>query len=133
MKNRFFQAALVSGAAMLLSAATAFPLFGAVRPGSIDVLYHSKVENGPYLAPGQYKVELAKNTRSPEVLFYQDGKVVAEAPANLVDRSKKTDQTKVYYNTADGQHFITQIDLRGSTENIMFNSAKPGMAGNSGS
>lgn len=93
------------------------------RSGRIDVLYPSRLANGPNLQPGTYKVELASNATSPEVMFYQDGKLVAQAPAKLVDDGRKNDETKVYYNTAGQQHVITEIDLQGWEQKVMFNTS----------
>jgi hypothetical protein len=61
------------------------------------------------------------NNPSSEVMFYQNNKLVAQAPAKLVDSGKKNDQTEVYYNTAGKEHVITQIDIQGWTRKVMFN------------
>ena len=127
MRNRFWQAFLVAGTALFLTTATAFPLFAKgnnhFKSGQIHVIYQSQVANGTALEPGNYKVELDNQTSSPKVLFYQQGKLVAQAPAKLVDQTKKNEETEVFYSKAGSEHVITQIDLQGWTQNVIFNTS----------
>jgi hypothetical protein len=124
MNNRFGQAVLITGIVLFLTIATASPLFARTsshtKSGDIDVIYPSKIASGPELQPGTYKVELDSKATSPEILFYQNSKLVAQAPAKLVDEGKKSDQTEVFYSTVGSEHVITQIDLQGWTQEVMF-------------
>lgn len=127
MKNRISQTLLIAATTLFLSTAAAFPLLGSARSGSLDLAHAAQVANGPNLPAGHYRVELAQNTSKPEVLFYRQGKLVAQAPtAQLVERTKKSDMNKVYFNTASGKRVITQLDLKGWTQNIVFNSPNKG-------
>jgi hypothetical protein len=123
MRHHLWKAVLVAGTALFLTAATAFPLFAKtsnhLKSGQIDVIYPVEVANGHTLRPGNYKVELDNKTSSPKILFYQEGKLVAQAPAKLVDESKKNDQTEVFYKAAGNGHVIAQIDLQGWKQNVV--------------
>ena len=64
---------------------------------------------------------LNNNSPTPEIGFYQNGKLVAQVPAKLVDQGKKINETKIYYDTrgADTQ-VITEMDLSGWREKVLF-------------
>src|SRR5690242_18701678 len=97
--------------ALSLGSAMAKP--GIVKCKTVDVVYQSKLGNGPELQPGQYKVEVNEASTTPEVMFYQDGKLVAKAPVKLVDMGKKADATEIDYNQASHQQVITSMRLDG--------------------
>jgi hypothetical protein len=129
MKTRVGAILLAAATASFLAASTAFARFGKgshPKSGEITVIYPSKIANGPELKPGTYKVEVNDHTSSPQVAFYQDGKLVAQVPAKLVDQGKKLDTTQVYYDTVGNDRVITQIDLQGWTQKVMFGSSSSG-------
>jgi hypothetical protein len=73
------------------------------------------------LQSGEYKVVLNNNSTTPEIGFYQDGKLVAQVPAKLVDQGKKINETKIYYDTRGANtQVITQMDLSGWREEVLF-------------
>jgi hypothetical protein len=80
----------------------------------------AKVGNGPELQAGTYRVEVVKNQDSVEVHFYQEGEVVATAPAVLAKEAAKSNFTKVYSEKVDGGQMITKIWLQGSKESLVF-------------
>jgi hypothetical protein len=125
MRNRFYRTVLVAVTASLLTAGTALARSAekSSRPksGQIDVIYPSKIAAGPELQPGTYTVELGEHASSPEIMFYQNGKLVGQAPAQLVDNGKKTSETEVDYDTAGNERVITEIRLRGWTQKVVFN------------
>lgn len=124
MRNYSFQTVLIAVTAFLMAAAPALARRAATssrtESGQVNLIYTSRIANGPELKAGTYKVELARNAGAPEVMFYQDGKLMGKAPAKLVTESKKIGQTEIQYNTADNQHFITAIDLHGWRQGLKF-------------
>jgi hypothetical protein len=128
MRNQFCRVALIAVTACLLGASTAWARFpgtsGHTESGHINLIYTSRIVNGPELKAGTYKVELPRNASSPEVMFYQNGKLMGKAPAKLISEGKKIDQTEIQYNTAGNQHVITQIDVRGWRQELKFPSAQ---------
>ncbi len=94
---------------------------GVAKSDQVNIIYETRVGNGPTLKPGVYKLAVINDPQSPKVQFYQNGKRVAEVPAKLVSQSKKNPETEVYYNTVGkDDHVLTEIRLNGWTENIMF-------------
>ena len=122
MTNRFFRMALIAATMSFLGAGTALAKSSHSKTVRIDVLYPSRIANGSELKPGNYKMEVANNATKPEVMFYENNKLVAQAPAQLVAGEKSAD-TEVHYTTTGDEHVITQIDLKGWTEKVMFNSS----------
>lgn len=127
MKNYFCRMALISCAALFLAGIPALARSGHYKTVQVQILYPSLVSNGTHLTPGTYNVEVAENTKSPEVMFYRHNKLVAQAQAQLVNTSTKSSQTELHYSTEGGQHVLTQLDLRGWMGKVMFNG--PGSAG----
>jgi hypothetical protein len=109
---------LLLGMTMALLCAAAL---GVAKSDQVNIIYETRVGNGPTLKPGVYKLAVINDPQSPKVQFYQNGKRVAEVPAKIVSQNKKNPETEVYYNTVgkDG-HVLTEIRLNGWTENIMF-------------
>ena len=91
------------------------------KSATVDIDQTARISGGPTLKSGEYRVVLNNNSSTPEVGFYQNGKLVAQVPAKLVDQGKKFDETKIYYATkgADTQ-VITQMDLSGWREKVLF-------------
>ncbi len=128
MRNHLYRVALIAASVIFLTAATVWARSSKTgdrtESGQVVVIYRSRVANGPELKPGTYKVKLTPNASSPEVMFYQNGKLVAKAPVTLVNQSKKIDQTEIQYNTAANQHVITQIDVHGWRQKMNFPASK---------
>jgi hypothetical protein len=125
----FYQIALIAVAATFLALRPRCgrghprPAITPSQPRS-KIIYASRIANGTELQPGTYKVELTPNASSPELIFYQEGKLVAKAPVTLVNEGKKIDQTEIQYNTAADQHVITEIDVHGWRQEIKFRTSK---------
>ncbi|HEV2425578.1 MAG TPA: hypothetical protein VGZ29_12190 [Terriglobia bacterium] len=66
---------------------------------------------------------MTENTKSPEVMFYRHNRLVAKTQAQLVNTGTKNGETELHYDTAGNRHTLTQLDLKGSTGKVMFNSA----------
>jgi hypothetical protein len=97
----------------------------------IDVLFPATVGKTLKLKPGNYKIDVVNNTKSPMVKFYtNDGKLVGQAPAKLVNESRKNDQTQVDYKTvASNDQAITEISPGGWKENLYFSQSTANKAG----
>jgi hypothetical protein len=96
------------------------------KTNRIDVLYPTMVGKTLKLKPGNYKIDVVNNKKSPAVKFYNNyGKLVGQAPVKLVNESKKNDQTQVDYNKlASNDHAITEIRLRGWKQSLHFPNPK---------
>jgi hypothetical protein len=92
----------------------------------VDVLYSAMVGKTLKLKPGNYKIDVVNNKKSPAVKFYNTyGKLVGQAPVKVVNESKKNDQTQVDYSTvASDNHAITEIRLQGWKQNLFFPNPK---------
>lgn len=89
--------------------------------GHVDLIYKGKVGQSLTLAPGKYKVVVAANAPSPKAAFYQNGKLKGAVPVHVVASAQKNNQTEVYYNSpVNNVRAITQIDLNGKRNHIMF-------------
>jgi hypothetical protein len=92
----------------------------------IDVLYPATVGKTLKLKPGNYKIDVASNLKSPAVKFYnKEGKLLGQAPVKLVNEARKNDQTQVdYTRIASNDHAITEISPGGWKENLYFSHSK---------
>jgi hypothetical protein len=133
MRNYFGQATLIVVTVICLTAATAWArssrTSSQTESGNVNLIHTSRIGNGPELKAGTYKVELAKNASSPEVMFYQNGKLTGKARPHLVSEAKKIDQTEIQYNTAGNQHVVTEIDVRGWRQELKFSSLQSAAMG----
>lgn len=136
MRNYYCRMARMAGvasmacAAFFMAASPALARSGHFKTVQVQILYPSQIGNGTQLKPGSYRVEVAENTKSPEVMFYRRNKLVAETQGRLVDTGKKNSQTELDYNTGAGnQHVLTQLELRGWTGNVVFNSSNAASSG----
>jgi hypothetical protein len=97
---------MLAAAGILVAASMAFAKFPSLdfgrsskKSADVDIYQTGRIRGGPTLQSGEYKVVLNNNSTTPEIGFYQNGKLVAEVPAKLVDQGKKINETKVYYDT----------------------------------
>ena len=125
IRSYLSQAALIAVTATFLTAATAWAgTSNHHESGNVDLIYASRIVNGPMLKAGTYRVELVSKASSPEVMFYQDGKLMGKAQPKLVNEAKKIDQTEIQYNTAGNKHVITEIDVHGWRQELKFPSSQ---------
>ena len=119
MKNRFLICLLGAGMAVALSAGMAL-----AKTSTVQFAYPARLGNGPTLNAGSYHVVLMNNSSKPEVAFYQGSKQVAEVPVKLVSVPKKNSQTAVIYDESHkNSNVVTEIDLDGWNQNMLFESA----------
>ncbi len=89
-----------------------------------EIIFSSttKFNNGDTLPAGTYDMSVPKDTASPDVTFYQDGKAVATVKAQVVNEQKKNDTTEVDSTTEGTAQKVTAIRPNGWEEEIDFGS-----------
>ena len=112
--------------AFVVSIASAKFGHSAEKSATVEITQSTQVPNGPTLPAGTYKVTLLGDSNTPQVGFYQDRKLVGQAPAKLVDQKSKSNDTEVYVDNAGGHSVLTEIDVNGWTKSIQFGNAASG-------
>jgi hypothetical protein len=128
MKKDVVIKSMLAAAGILVAASMAFakfPLFdlgrSSKKSADVELFETGRIPGGPTLQSGEYRVVLNNNATTPEVAFYQDGKLLAQVPAKLVDQAKKIDQTEIFYDThGHNTPVITEMDLGGWREKVFF-------------
>ena len=119
----------LAATAILVAASMAFAKFPSFDLGrsskepsaNVTIIQTARLPGGPTLQSGKYKVTLNNSSPTPEIGFYQNGKLVAQVPAKLVDQGKKFDQTAISYDTQRADTYvIREMDLSGWREKILF-------------
>src|SRR5215472_10284052 len=110
-------ASFVSLAFVVSIASAEFPSFGhsSEKTTAIDIAQSAQVPNIAVLKAGTYKVAVQSDSPTTQVSFYQNGKLVGRAPAEVVDEARKSDETEVHVNGAGGNNILTEIDVNGWT------------------
>ena len=128
MKKDVVNKSMLAAAGILVAASMAFAKFpsfdlgrSSKKSATVEIDQTARIPGGPTLKSGEYKVVLTNNSPTPEIGFYQQGKLVAQVPAKLVDEGKKFDETKIYYVTKGvNTQVIMQLDLSGWKEGVLF-------------
>jgi hypothetical protein len=102
------------------------------KSANVELTQSAQIPNGPALQPGTYKVALLSDSATPQVGFYQNGKLVGQAAAQVVDQSKKSPDTEVHLNNAGGNSTVTEIDVSGWTKKIEFGQSGSSSSSQSG-
>ena len=128
MNKGVMNKSMLAAAGILIAASMAFAKFPSLDLGrsskksaGVDIDQAARIPGGPTLQSGKYKVVLNNNSTTPEIGFYQHGKLVAQVPAKLVDQGKKFDQTAIAYDTPSADTYvIREMDLSGWREKVLF-------------
>ena len=128
MKKDVVNKSMLPAAGILVAASLAFAKFPSLDLGrsskksvSVEIDQTARILGGPTLQSGEYKVVLNNNSPTPEIGFYQKGKLVAQVPAKLVEQGKKFDKTAIHYDTRGANtQVITEMDLDGWKEEVVF-------------
>ncbi len=97
------------------------------KSADVDIAQTTKIPSGPTLQPGTYKAILVEDSSKAEVEFYQEGKLVGQAPVRLVNQGEKIEQTEFEASKqANGTYVMNELDLSGLTQRVMFGSSKAG-------
>ena len=87
MKNKGLVSSLAAIIAVqlfaVMCAASWFSHNSSVKTTNVDIIYQAKLANGKTLKMGSYKLEIPLNSKSPDLKFYQHGKLVASVPAQV--------------------------------------------------
>jgi hypothetical protein len=125
MKNKVIRAAAGAAIALFFTCGLTF-----AKTSHVDLIYLGKAGQLT-LAPGNYTVKVNTTTTTPQMAFYQNGKLIGTTPVQVVSKNSKNSQTQIYYNAPkDSVRRITQIDLSGWKDKLMFNS--PALTANHG-
>jgi hypothetical protein len=92
----------------------------AQKTGTVEITESAQVPNGPTLPAGTYKVAVLGDSATAQVGFYQNGKLVGQAPAELVDQNEKSPATGIYLDNSGGSSVVTGIEIGGWTKKIEF-------------
>jgi hypothetical protein len=136
MKKDVVNKSMLAAAGILVAASMAFAKFPLLdfghssrKSADVDIFQAARIPGGPTLQSGEYRVVLNNTSTTPEIGFYQNGKLVAQVRAKLVDEGKKIDRTEIYYNTTRANsQVITEMDLSGWRDKVIFGQNK-GAAG----
>lgn len=125
MRNQFVKSLIGLAAAVLLAAPWSFAGWrGSHKSGDrsthVTLSTAEELGNGPVLPAGTYRMEVPDNATKPEVAFYKDGKLVAQAQAQVVTSTNKNPYTEVDSRKAGSQQIITAIRPVGWTESLVF-------------
>ncbi|MGH9328715.1 MAG: hypothetical protein ACRD2B_18770 [Terriglobia bacterium] len=91
------------------------------KSSNVNLIYRAQLGNNLVLAAGKYHVVVNKKSQTPDVAFYQNGKLVGKTPVKIVSEAKKNNQTEVFYNSPHNNvRHISQIDFSGWHSKLMF-------------
>ena len=115
-------------AGILVAASMAFAKFPSLdfgrsskKSADVEIDQTARIPGGPTLQSGEYRVVLNNNSTTPEIGFYQNGKLVAQVPTKLVDEGKKFDQTAISYDTQSANTYVMrEMNLSGWREKVLF-------------
>jgi len=128
MKKDMVNKSMLAAAWILVAASMAFAKFPSLdfgrsskKSATVEIDQTARIPGGPTLQSGEYQVVLNNNSTAPEIGFYQDGKLVAQVPAKLVDQAKKINETKIFFDTRGANtQVITEMDLHGWRDKVFF-------------
>jgi len=98
------------------------------RATNVTFVEMVKLQNGDTLKAGTYRMEVAEDSQTPNVSFYQDGKVVATVQAKAITEQTKNSDTEIDYNQQGEAHILTEIKPAGWEEALLFGSSSQGGA-----
>ena len=68
---------------------------------------------------GSYRLEIPLNTKTPNLKFFQNGKLVATAPARVKSETHKADSTEIHYRHEGKTQYITEVVPGGMKEALV--------------
>ncbi len=92
-----------------MCAASWFSHNSSVKTTNVDIIYQAKLANGKTLKMGSYKLEIPLNSKSPDLKFYQHGKLVASVPAQVKSEAQKPPATEIDYTRKGAAEYLTSI------------------------
>jgi hypothetical protein len=110
--------------AAMSNAASWFSRNSSVKSTTVNLAYNSKLANGSTLEAGNYKLEIPLHSKSLELKFYQNGKLVASVPAQIKKETLKPTATQIDYTRKGNDEYITEIHLDGMRKAYVISSSK---------
>ncbi len=90
------------------------------KKGDVTLAEPARLANGPELKAGDYQVAVSREGAQSMVNFFQNDKLIAQAPAKLVATGQKIDETAVDLNEPSGPPGeITAVELQGWHQKIV--------------
>ena len=80
-----------------------------VKSTDVNIVYSARLANGQTLKAGNYRLEIPLKTKTPELRFYQHGKLVASVPAQVKKERRKNQTTEIDYNNQNNVRHMTEI------------------------
>jgi hypothetical protein len=127
MRKDVVDKSVLAVAGMLVAASMAFAKSPSPDLGhsfknatTVEIYQNTPISGGPTLPSGEYQVVLNNESPTPEIGFYQNGKLVVQVPAKLVDQGKEFDDTSIYYDAKGASLAISEMDLSGWREEVLF-------------
>jgi len=127
MRKDTVNKSMLAAAAILVAASMAFAKSPRLALGSssqnsaeVEIFSITPISGGPTLQPGKYTVVLNNNSTTPEIAFYQNGKLAVQVPAKLVDQGKEFDETTFKYDEMGANLPMSEMDLKGWRERVLF-------------
>ena len=103
------------------------------RGTSVTIADTLQLKNGSTLPAGTYRMAVAENTNTPDVSFYENGKMIATTQATVVAEQKKNSETEVDFVQKDGANRLTEIRPSGWEEALRFTPATQSGSSSAGS
>jgi hypothetical protein len=123
MKSRNYTAAFLLAASLLPASAFAKDKTDA----KINLLYKTQVGTAE-LAPGEYKLQWEGTGDHVQLNVLQHGKIVATAPAKLVENAKPVQATAVTYLTVGDKVTVEEINLSHSAQSLVLTETQSQLA-----
>jgi hypothetical protein len=127
MRKDMVNKLMLAAAGILVAASMAFAKSPSLDLGpssqksaEVEIFSMTPISGGPTLQPGKYTVVLNNNSTTREIAFYQNGKLVAQVPAELVDQGMEFDETTFNYNDTGAKLVMSEMDLKGWRERVLF-------------
>jgi hypothetical protein len=133
MRKDMLNKSMLAAAGILVAASMAFakspkPDLSASsqKPAEVEIYSATPICGGPTLQPGIYTVAVSDNSKTTEIAFYQDGKLVVQVPAKLADPGKEFDDTSFNYDSTGAKLAMSEMDVKGWTERVLFGESNSG-------
>jgi len=119
---------LIFAVTATLTASLAMAQSSKNKPVDVTLTAVTVMPDGAQLQPGDYRMTLLNDSATPQVEFYQKGKLVCKCPVKIENTPAKSPQTQMLYNVKpDGTRVLQSVRVRGWTQALIFSSpAAPG-------
>jgi len=120
-----FVLALAVALVMTASLSLARSWFGKSSTKSLTVTLDrdAMLNNGAQLKAGGYTLKIPENTQSPQVEFYDGGRLIAKEQAKVVTQTEKNEYTALELTMKGNTNVITAVEPGGWPEKLVFSGA----------